>query len=368
MKRDDATGGSELGGNKIRKLEFLLADALAKGCDSVVTIGGEQSNHCRATAAASRMVGLSPHLILRTRRADAIHDKEDEIGWTGNILFDRMVGSTIYTCTPGEYGRLGSNKLVESVCQYLQKSHNKPYPIPVGGSNAIGTWGYINGVDELMQQIETKPGEDAFALDHVVFATGSGGTSTGIAVGLSLAYGKLGEGHPAAVGQTAPKVHAVGVCDNPEYFYQAMSSLADDMGFCLPNHTTTDQFMRDAVTVHQGKGRGYAFNSDEELDFIMQFAMETGITLDPVYSGKALYYFLKKVVEGDSKEYRDKNILFWHTGGAIGLYEKGDDLVERLNAASPVKRIDVYAKKGSNDNDVVPVQFGAIYAKKGSNE
>ena len=128
IKRDDSTGGTELGGNKVRKLEFLLADALAdKACDSVVTIGGEQSNHCRATAAASRMVGLEPHLILRTRRADAIHNNENEdIGWVGNVLFDRMVGSTIYTCTPGEYGRLGSNELVDSVCDYLKSQKLNP--------------------------------------------------------------------------------------------------------------------------------------------------------------------------------------------------------------------------------------------------
>lgn len=96
IKRDDMTGGVELGGNKIRKLEFLLADALASDYTAVVTIGGEQSNHCRATAAAARMVGLEPHLILRTKRAI------DDFGYTGNILIDRMVGSTIYTCTPGE--------------------------------------------------------------------------------------------------------------------------------------------------------------------------------------------------------------------------------------------------------------------------
>ena len=206
IKRDDATGGAELGGNKVRKLEFLLADALAKGCDSVVTIGGEQSNHCRATAAArcvfcsctcrrrwdlyhsmiragknwcfskltcqihvtslsnvrvSRMVGLSPHLILRTQRADAINSTTDDMGWTGNILFDWMVGSTIYTCMPGEYGRLGSNTLVNGVCDYIQFSekssnHSYPYPIPVGGSNGIGTWGYINAVDKLMNQLEYK--------------------------------------------------------------------------------------------------------------------------------------------------------------------------------------------------------------------
>jgi len=306
----------------------------------------------------SRMVGLSPHLILRTRRADAINDKKDDIGWTGNILFDRMVGSTIYTCTPGEYGRLGSNKLVDSVCDYIQfkqKSHNNPYPIPVGGSNAIGTWGYINGVDELIQQMEAIHGHDPsseFALDHVIFATGSGGTATGISVGLSLAYGSLGDGHHATLGQS-PQVHAVGVCDNPEYFYQSMSSIADEMGICLPSNKTTELFVREAVTVHNGKGRGYGFSSEEELDFILQFSIETGIALDPVYSGKALYYFLKKVVEGDPESYRNKNILFWHTGGSIGLYEKGDDLLGRLSVASPVKRIDAYGTKGMSDDDAV---------------
>lgn len=107
IKRDDMTGGVELGGNKIRKLEFLLADALAGGYNSVVTIGGEQSNHCRATAAACRMVGLEPHLILRTRRANAVHEGKDNFGIVGNILFDRMVGSAIYTCTPGEVRQRG---------------------------------------------------------------------------------------------------------------------------------------------------------------------------------------------------------------------------------------------------------------------
>ncbi|KAL7533258.1 hypothetical protein ACHAXR_005129 [Thalassiosira sp. AJA248-18] len=361
IKRDDATGGAELGGNKIRKLEFLLADALAKECDSVVTIGGEQSNHCRATAAASRMVGLSPHLILRTCRADAIHEKKDDLGWLGNILFDRMVGSTIYTCTPGEYGRLGSNKLVESVCDYIQlkqKTHSKAYPIPVGGSNAIGTWGYINGVDELMQQVESiHNGESSseFSLDHVVFATGSGGTSTGIAIGLSLAHGSLGDRHPATFDHSAPQVHAVGVCDNPDYFYNTMSSIADEMGICLPSETTTEKFVREAVTVHNGKGRGYAVSTDDELDFILQFSTETGIVLDPVYSGKAVYYFLKKVVEETPDAYRNKNILFWHTGGSIGLYEKGDDLLDRLSFASPVKRIDAYGTKKVDNNDVVGV-------------
>lgn len=131
------TAGVELGGNKVRKLEFLLADALNKNYDSVVTIGGEQSNHCRATAAACRMVGLHPHLILRTRRANQVEEdrKEgiDSFGYIGNVLFDRLVGSKIYTCTPGEYGRVGSKELVERVCHDIEsKTNKKVYPIPVG--------------------------------------------------------------------------------------------------------------------------------------------------------------------------------------------------------------------------------------------
>lgn len=267
-----------------------------------------------------------------------------------------------------KYGRLGSNKLVQGVCDYLQhtrKSHNKPYPIPVGGSNAIGTWGYINGVNELMEQIEQirashdDSNNDDFALDHVIFATGSGGTATGIAVGLSLAYGSIGDGHAALKDQASPPtVHAIGVCDNPDYFYQTMTSIANEMGMTFPNDDcdmTNEEFIRKAVTVHNGKGKGYAFSSQEELDFIVQFATETGIVLDPVYTGKALYYFLNKVVEENPELYRNKNILFWHTGGALGLYEKGDDLLERLRVTSPVKRIDVYGKMEGSGDDVVPI-------------
>jgi 1-aminocyclopropane-1-carboxylate deaminase/D-cysteine desulfhydrase-like pyridoxal-dependent ACC family enzyme len=178
-----------------------------------VTIGGEQSNHCRATAAAARMIGLTPHLILRTKRADRIQKEESgDIGFTGNLLFDRMVGSFIYTCTPGEYGRIGSQGLVSRLCGHLKQNITKcnPYPIPVGGSNGLGTWGYINGVEELVSQwnsIESSP-----SLDHVIFACGSGGTATGIGLGLACAF----KDNPT---NSPPKIHAIGVCDNPDYFY-----------------------------------------------------------------------------------------------------------------------------------------------------
>ena len=330
IKRDDMTGGCETGGNKIRKLEFLLADALATGHDSVVTIGGEQSNHCRATAAAARMVGLEPHLILRTKRANPVDKDGEEFGITGNILFDRMVGSTIYTCTPGEYGRIGSCKMLEGLCEHLQRQGKKAYGIPVGGSNGIGSWGYIDAVAELLEQWKFVER----SLDHVVFACGSGGTAAGIVLGFGLAP------------EQSPTVHAIGVCDDPDYFYNHIASVADDMGF----QGDALDFIKNNTVVHQGKGLGYASSSQEEIDFITQFAVETGIVLDPVYSGKALYHFVKHVLEEDPEAYRGSNVLFWHTGGALGLFDKEKEL--SVNGVSPVKRLDVY---GKNDDRHVSI-------------
>ena len=329
VKRDDWSGGAETSGNKIRKLEFLLADALAKGKNSVVTIGGEQSNHCRATAAAARMVGLEPHLILRTRKADAVVPQQsngDGLGYVGNVLFDRMVGSTIYTCTPGEYGRVGSEQLVDRVCRHIAERTNQesdPYPIPVGGSNAIGTWGYINAVEETLMQweaMEDSASQSRSSLDHIVFACGSGGTAAGIALGMALAHGALEGTRDGS--STVPTVHAIGVCDSPDYFYGYVAKIADEMGLQLPKTndnkdlSTTESFVRRHMIAYHGKGLGYAVSTPEELQFITNVALETGIVLDPVYSGKALYHFCKEVLEGgeEAEKFRGKRLLFWHTG------------------------------------------------------
>ena len=304
IKRDDMTGGVETGGNKIRKLEFLLADALAKHYKAVVTIGGEQSNHCRATAAAARMVGLEPHLILRTKRADEIQSGEGDIGYVGNILFDRMMGSAIYTCTPGEYGRIGSDELVLRLCKHLEVTRGTTaYPIPVGGSNGIGSWGYIEGVDEVLAQWNGL--ERAPSLDHVVFACGSGGTAAGISLGMALAF---------RAEHSSPTVHAIGVCDDPDYFYGYCAGIANQMGLHTPDGSSSEAFLRKHMKIHQGKGLGYASSTAEELGFITDFALETGVSLDPVYSGKALYHFITEVLQNDLASFQGKNILFWHTG------------------------------------------------------
>jgi len=336
------TGGCEVGGNKIRKLEFLLADALDGEYDSVVTIGGEQSNHCRATAAACRMVGLEPYLILRTKRANQVEKDrvesggKDSLGYVGNILFDRMVGSQIYTCTPGEYGRVGSKALVDQLCHELASSkQKKAYPIPVGGSNGLGSWGYIEGVNEFIDQLNGEK------VDHVVFACGSGGTAAGITLGFALAYNELKE--------EMPSIHAVAVCDDPDYFYNEVANIGNEMGLDLSivasaKSKIMEEFVKDHVTVHQGKGLGYASSTKEELDFITTFSMETGIVLDPVYSGKALYQFMKEVHENPDR-YRDSRVVFWHTGGSLGQYDKIEALASTLEVVSPVKRLDVYGTR-----------------------
>jgi len=354
------SGGIELGGNKIRKLEFLLADALSLGRKSVITIGGEQSNHCRATASACRLLGLVPHLILRSGR----RKEEEEFGLVGNVLVDRMVGSRIYTCTTGEYGRIGSNNLIERLCRYLQEEEDTiAYPIPVGGSNGLGTWGYIEGVNEIMHQIRGDKNEegDDLTLDHVLLATGSGGTAAGITLGMALSHGTVAEQQQK---QKAPKIHAVGVCDNPDYFYNEVSKIANEMGFTLPTSsscTTLEELIHNHLIVHQGKGLGYARSTAEELNFCTQFAIETGIVLDPVYSGKALYHFVTTVLEEDPEAFRDSNVLFWHTGGALGMYEKSEELMTHIGEVSSVKRLDVYhteKKKGggtSGSSNSVPI-------------
>jgi D-cysteine desulfhydrase len=244
IKRDDASGGVELGGNKIRKLEFLLAEALALKCDSIVTIGGEQSNHCRATAAACRMVGLEPHLLLRSK-------KDTDLGLVGNLLMERMVGSYLYTCTPGEYSRLGSKELVARLAKYLELKGKRPYEIPVGGSNGLGSFGYINGVAELLDQWSTL--EESPLLDHVVFACGSGGTAAGITFGIPLAHGDS---------LHLPNVHAVAVCDDPNYFYKAVAEIGTEMGF-YPTEGSTEDYTRRFLTVHQGRGLGYAVSTEK---------------------------------------------------------------------------------------------------------
>ncbi|KAJ3700303.1 hypothetical protein LUZ61_004008 [Rhynchospora tenuis] len=178
IKRDDLSG-MQLSGNKVRKLEFLMADAVSSGADCVITVGGIQSNHCRATAVAARYLNLDSYLILRTSKVLV----EKDPGLVGNLLVERLVGAHIDLVSKEEYAKIGSVTLAEILKNKLEKEGRKPYIIPVGGSNSLGTWGYIEAIREIEQQIENS-GMAKF--DDIVVACGSGGTIAGLSLGVNI--------------------------------------------------------------------------------------------------------------------------------------------------------------------------------------
>ena len=308
IKRDD-TSGLELSGNKVRKLEFLMAEALAGGHDCVVTIGGIQSNHCRATAAAAALLGVDAHLILRCPAKDV----DGDLGLCGNLLLDRLLGATLHTCTVGEYQRVGSPGLTAALAEQLRAQGKKPYVIPVGGSNALGTWGYIEAVRELEAQLADRAAAGLPEVTHIVFACGSGGTAAGLALGAHLSGLKA-------------KVHGVGVCDTPDIFYADIAAMAAELGACAKNDPDA---ARGWLSLAQGKNTGYAQSTPEELAFIRDLCFESGVLTDPVYSGKAVYHFVEGA-KAAPEEFRDAHILFWHTGGQFGMAEKEEQLLELL--------------------------------------
>jgi D-cysteine desulfhydrase family pyridoxal phosphate-dependent enzyme len=295
------SGGWEVAGNKLRKLEYLVHDALAKDADAVITIGGIQSNHCRATAAAAASAGLACHLILRTPVLPV--SKEQDM-MCGNLMVDRIVGAHVHLVSQKQYSELGSERLCRILAEKLIGNgvSKNPYIIPVGGSNWIGSQGFRDAVDELRVQID----EMKIALTDIAVACGSGGTVAGLVEGLrnsmSLEHVKL---------------TAYSVCDTPEYFYEFI-----EKNILPTDHTRRP--IRELLTVKCAKGNGYAVSTKEELEFIADFARKTGIVLDPVYTGKAFFSLVKDLLEDSDGD--PKTVLFWHTGGSLGIYAQRSQL------------------------------------------
>lgn len=297
LKRDDLSG-MQLSGNKVRKLEFLMADAVAQGADCIITIGGIQSNHCRATAVAAKYLNLDCYLILRASKV--VVDKDP--GLTGNLLVERLVGANVQLISKEEYAQIGSVNLTNDLKEKLVKEGRKPYVIPVGGSNSLGTWGYIEAIREIEQQVQATTGRIKF--DDIVVACGSGGTIAGLSLGSWL-------------GTLKAKVHAFAVCDDPDYFYNFVQDLIDGLKAGVDSH--------DIVNIQNAKGLGYAINTSEELKFVKEIATATGVVLDPVYSGKAAYGMMKDMAE-NPKNWEGRKVLFIHTGGLLGLFDKEDQM------------------------------------------
>mmetsp|Transcript_39930 Transcript_39930/g.79947 ORF Transcript_39930/g.79947 Transcript_39930/m.79947 type:complete len:370 (-) Transcript_39930:214-1323(-) len=316
IKRDDMTG-IEMSGNKARKLEFLMAEALATECDSVCTIGGLQSNHCRATAAAARLVGLEPHIVLVVPGKDA----DKDVGFQGNLMLDRLLGAKLHIASGNDYVRLGGDlaameNLNACAVDELRRQGRRPYTVPVGGTTPVGTWGYLNAVEELRLQQEQQL---APQFDHIVCACGSGGTTTGLALGLRLA------GFDSAL-------HAVNVQHSPDTYYELIDQEATMMGA-----TTADGSAREWLSIHDGGQLGYGHTNREQLECIVRTGAASGVVLDHVYSGKALAVFCDHVRKHPD-EFRGKKILFWHTGGLPGLQAAEKQLRELI---PPVERLHV---------------------------
>lgn len=293
VKRDDVTGGPE-GGNKIRKLELLLADAVASGAGTVITCGGLQSNHARATAIGAAVLGLRAILYLRTPRPEAGAPLE------GNVLLDRLVGAQIRLITPETYAE--RNRVMAEAAAGLGDSGRKAYVIPEGGSNGRGALGYVLAMGELREQLDRGLGGGG-AFDLIVHACGSGGTAAGVA---------LGAGHHGV----ARAVRAMAVCDDAPTFERIIErimgearALAPELGEAAP-----------LVVDDRAKGPAYAVASPEQRALITRVARESGLVLDPVYTGKA---FAGLVSMAESGELSGARVLFLHTGGLPGLLAQG---------------------------------------------
>lgn len=292
IKRDDHTG-SEISGNKIRKLEYAIQEALDQGCDYLITCGGIQSNHARATAAAAAKLGLGSCLVLRSNGDDHLE---------GNYFLDKVLGADIVFITPEDY-KDKRIEIMEGIKDRLTEKGHRPYIIPEGASNGIGTYGYYTAMEEIIEQ-EKQMG---IKFDAIVLAVGSGGTYGG----MFLANKLLNHG---------TDIYGINICDDAQYFKERISGLLKES---LNYIDTKIDFSQDEIKIIDGYvGNGYAESRTEELEFIHQFAKLEGVILDPVYTGKAMYGLVNEIKKGSLKDY--KNILFIHTGGIFGLFSKKD--------------------------------------------
>jgi D-cysteine desulfhydrase len=298
VKRDDMSGGPEAG-NKIRKLEYLFADALARGASYVVTCGGLQSNHARATALLAARLGLSAVLLLRSGDgAGALAAP------TGNLLLDRLAGAELRIITPDQYRE--RDALMADVAAELRARGETPYVVPEGGSNGRGALGYVEAMREVRRQLELGLAPGISTFDAVVHACGSGGTAAGVVLG-------------SAEGGVAPLVYAIAVCDDRAYFEAAIERICREARELEPSL----QRRAELVIEDRYKGPAYGVASDEQRRFLVDVARRSGLVLDPVYTGKALFGLARL-------EQKPRRVLFLHTGGLPGLLAQASELEAHL--------------------------------------
>lgn len=295
IKRDDCTGLSS-GGNKTRKLEFLMAEAIAEGADTVITQGATQSNHARQTSAAAAKLGMACHILLEDRTKKTSFEYTEN----GNVLLDRLHGATIERCAANP----DMNGEMEKVAARMRSEGRKVYTIPGGGSNPTGALGYVNAGIELVYQANALN----LRVDHVVHATGSAGTQAGLVVGLT----GIRSGIPVlGIGVRAPK-------EKQEENVFALAARA-----CDKLEISGAVKREDIVANCDYVGEGYGFPAPDTIEAIRTLARTDGILLDPVYSGKGMAGMIDLCKKGFFK--KGENIVFLHTGGSVGLFGYAND-------------------------------------------
>jgi len=291
IKRDDCTGLSS-GGNKTRKLEFLMADAVEHKADTIITQGATQSNHARQTSAIAAKLGMTCHILLENRTGY----EDDAYVYNGNVLLDQLHGATI-SSRPAD---TDMNAAMEELAQKLRDDGKKPYIIPGGGSNEIGALGYVNASIELT----TQSNDRSLRIDHLVHATGSSGTQAGLVLGME----GMNSGIPVyGIGVRAPKQK------QEEMVYDLARRTAEFMGL------NSDIVARERVVANSDYvGDGYGLPTAAMVEAVKMMAQYEGILLDPVYSGKGFSGLVDLIRKGHFK--KGENVVFLHTGGSISLF------------------------------------------------
>lgn len=291
IKRDDQTG-SEISGNKIRKLEYSIYEALENGCDTLITCGGIQSNHARATAAAGIKLGMRAILVLRS-------DETPEM--EGNYFLDKVIGADVRIISSDDY-RERRMEIMQKIKAESDAEGHKAYIIPEGASNGIGSLGYYSAMKEIKEQEK----ELGIKFDRIVAAVGSGGTYAGLCMGNAEFFN--GE----------KKITGFNVCDDAEFFKKRSEEIIEEAQKYLDKSIIIKAEEMDIIDGYVGIG--YAQSRDEELEFIQKTAKKEGVIFDPVYTGKAMYGMMNEIEKGTFK--KGENVLFIHTGGVFGIFSK----------------------------------------------
>jgi L-cysteate sulfo-lyase len=318
VKRDDCTGLA-LGGNKTRKLEFLMADALAQGANTVITVGGVQSNHCRQTAAAAARLGLKCELVLpHISRYDSATYASN-----GNLLLDRLFGAALHIIPGDDTARTTAAPVIEQVLEHVRARGDVPYFIPPGGSSPIGALGYVDAAFELARQAK----ERTLQVDHVVVTTGSTTTHAGLVVGF--------EGvRQAGQLDCNPTIHGISVYQRREpalaTVREKVHATAELLGF---DGSTLDERVR---VTDEYLGGGYGEPTGGMLEAVTLAARCEGLLVDPVYTGKTLAGLIDMVRQGCFA--KTDNVVFFHTGGTPALFAYREAFDEVLSPAAEASR------------------------------